>query len=812
LREPLRDTEEVTDSTGKWRAIKEEFLATGDASAALMALTLLRDEAVTGAYRAAVQPVFPQGVAILAAGAYGRGHTFPYSELDLVLLADSTKRLEALKDNLPEFIRLLWNAGLRPNSVAQTVAECIDAVERTSAQALGLLDRRLLDGDHGLFDQLETKIEAALAANREKLCQRLCQAVRTRHAAHGNTPCEAQPDVKESPGGLEDARAMVWLTILNGNNQPAAAELSAAVALLSAVRCFLHYRAEGDRNVLDFGSQASLQQQKFPFVLPHYFRCARTTSNETRRAIDEAEKSETSLLDNFREHRSRLSNQEFTVSRERLLLRNPGHLAGDPALLLRLLEFVAWHGVAPSPETERRLEYAREAIAGWYAQPRPVWANLKTTLASPHAAMALRSLQATGLMPALLPEWSAIDGSVLVTPEYRYTLDEQTLRTVEAIFELTPAANPERQRFAMLLAEIDDVALLVFALLFVEMGAAAVERARAAAIRMEMPSDAREMVEFQLAHRSDLADAMSGRDLDDPATVRQLAERVGTIERLRLLAMMAYARVAAASEADKISWRLEQLWRAYSTTQHELLRELETDRIQQVPAHLPANAAFVKGFPQRYLRAHSANEIQEHLQLFEQSRPTGVAAKLESIEGAYRISIVARDKPALFASFAGAISSFGLDILKAEAFSNAAGVILDTFVVADPKRMLQLNPTEADRLRDLLQRIALGRTDAQKLMRGRGAPDPHRRGEPPRVAFDSDACPTATLVEIDAEDRPGLLYSLASVFSSSSCNIDIVLVDTKGRRAIDVFYVAQEGRKLPPDVQERLKEKLLAAC
>ena len=72
-------------------------------------------------------------------------------------------------------------------------------------------------------------------------------------------------------------------------------------------------------------------------------------------------------------------------------------------------------------------------------------------------------------------------------------------------------------------------------------------------------------------------------------------------------------------------WRLEQLWRAYSVAQHELMRELETDRIQQVPEDLPGNAEFIKGFPLRYLRAHSAAEIAAHLQLFELSRPTGVA-------------------------------------------------------------------------------------------------------------------------------------------------------------------------------------------
>ncbi|MEI9975619.1 MAG: hypothetical protein WDO73_28280 [Ignavibacteriota bacterium] len=426
--------------------------------------------------------------------------------------------------------------------------------------------------------------------------------------------------------------------------------------------------------------------------------------------------------------------------------------------------------------------------------------------------MALRTLQSTGLLGAMIPEWESIEGVVIANADFRYTVDEQTLRTIEAVLALAGPLGPERQGFAALRSEIDDVALLIFALLFHEMGPDAAARARNAGLRMAMPAEALEAVEFQIVHRSDLSDAMTGRDLDDPATVRLLAERVGTIERLRLLAVVTYARIVSFSEEDKIAWRLDQLWRVYGATQHELLRELETDRIQQVPRDLPPNAGFVKGFPLRYLRAHSAAEIQEHLQLFELSRPTGVAVKLRPLEGAYLVTIVARDKPSLFASFAGAISSFGLDILKAEAFSNSAGVVLDTFVVADPKRMLKLNPTEVDRLSDLLQRIALGRTDAQKLMRGRGLPDANKRTGPPSVRFDSEACSTATLVEIETEDRPGLLYSLATVFSSSACNIDVVLVDTKGHRAIDVFYVAHDGRKLPPELQVRLKDKLMAVC
>jgi [protein-PII] uridylyltransferase len=661
--------------------------------------------------------------------------------------------------------------------------------------------------------------------------------VRTRHAAHGNTPYHAEPDVKEGPGGLQDVRLLDWLARLKGEHEERSGELRDAVALVSSVRCFLHYSAECDHNTLDFEAQESLTLRKFAGGksssdwMREYFQGARTIFNEARRAVEEAEKSQSSLLDNFREYRSRLSNRELTVSREHLFLRNPAQLASDPMLVFRMLEFIGRHGVPPAPETERRLEACREVFAAWCAQPQPLWATLKTTLGCPHAAMALRSLQATGLMRGLFPEWGAIEHLVVTDSEYRYTVDEHTLRTVECVLELGAAdggspgapagstATPERQRFASLLSEIEDAAVLLFALLFHEMGRGgadparlAAERARQAAARIQMPEEARNTAEFLILHQSALSDATTGRDLDDPATVRLLADRVGTIERLRFLAVMTYARIVALSAADQIPWRLDRLWRTYSVTQHELIRELETDRIRQVPENLPGNAEFVKGFPARYLRAHSPAEIQGHLQLFELSRPTGVAIKLEPLEGAYRVTVVARDKPFLFASFAGAISSFGMDILKAEAFANSTGVVMDTFVFADPKRMLQLNPSEADRLSDLIERIALGRTDAHKLMRGRVLADANKRTLPPQVQFDSEACPTATLVEINTEDRPGLLYSLATVFSSNACNIDVVLVDTKGHRAIDVFYVAHERNKLSPEMQARLKEKLLAVC
>jgi len=817
-------------SSSGWRAIEEEFLKTGDAAPVQKALTAARDEMAVEAYRAVMEPVFPQSVAMLAAGGYGRGRTFPYSEMEMVLLLESEKQADAVKELLPEFVRLLWNAGLRLNSAVLTVAECLEAVERASVPAFNLLDRRLLAGDGGVHEKLEARLPGALGLHGHKTILRLCELARARHARYGDTPHHAEPDVKEGPGGLQDLRLIGWLAMLQPEGEGRSGELGAAAAMVSSARCWLHYRAGCDNNTLDFEAQESLASQAFANGrsssewMRAYFESARRIFNAARRAIEEShrnhgDRGQSSLLDNFREYRSRLSNQEFTVSHERLFLREPKLLASDPAVVLRAMEFIGRHAVEPAADTERRLEASREDFAAWCAQGQPQWAALKAVLACPHAGMAMRTLETTGLMTALFPEWSAIEHLATAEAEYQYTLDEHTLRTIERLNELGSGAGAERKKFAGLLSEIDDAALVILALLFHEMGrggedppALAAERAGKAMARIHMPEEARSAVDFLIRHQADLSGAVGGRDMDDPATARLLAGRVETIERLKALVAMTYARIVALGAEDKLAWRLEQLWHAYGVAQRELIRELETERIEQVPGNLPGNAEFIRGFPLRYLRAHSSATIEGHLRLYEQSRPTGVAVRLDPLEGAYRLTVVARDMPFLFASFAGAISSFGLDILKAEAFSNTAGVVLDTFVFGDPHGMLRQNPGEADRLRDLMHRVALGKTDAQRLMRGRGLADPGKRATPPQVQFDSEACPTATLVEIDTEDRPGLLFSLATVFSSNACNIDVVLVDTKGHRAIDVFYVAQEGAKLSPEAQARLKEKLLAAC
>src|SRR3984885_8923281 len=780
-------------SRPEWQQIQQQFFATGDAAPVLAGLSAVIEQMTIEAFQSSLAKVPDHNVAMLAVGGFGRRELFPFSDVDVLILIDRESQAAAIKNALSEFVRLLWDAGLRLSHSVRTATECAEIHEGNIELSISLLDRRMLAGSPDLYAKLESKLPGFFERQTRALTRHLCQLARERHEKFQGTFYHLEPNVKETPGGLRDLHLIHWLGELRNVDQEVADGLVAPTKFMHSLRCFLHYQTRRDQNLLSFDAQEALTTQPYisfrepADLMREYFRNARVIYKEARRALDLNEKGESSLVTHFHDWRSRLSNSDFTVSNERIYLRSPAQLTSDPAIILRLLEFVARHGIPLATETECRVEQASETFATYCERAEGLWTPLRGILSLPHAAAALRAMHETGLLQAMFPEWRNI--FCLVVPDFyhRYTVDEHTLVTIEKLGELAASKDPAYRRLAEILSEVEDLALLRFALLFHDSGKGArsgdharlsVELARSAIERIEMRAEEQSVVEFLIEHHLDLSTVMNSRDLHDPATARLLAARIGTLERLKLLTLLTYADISAVNPAAMTPWRLEQLWETYRVTHQQLLKDLGTERIADLPADLkadlqidvPETADFIRGFPSRYLRTHTRDDVRAHAELYELTKSSGVAVRIESPTetggGVHRATIVANDRPALFASLAGAISSFGMDILKAEAFSNARGLILDTFVFADPQRTLELNPPESERLLDLIRRVALGKQEGPRLLRSRAHADPKKRGAPPRVNFDSDACDTATLVEIVAEDRPGLLYNLAGALSS----------------------------------------------
>jgi [protein-PII] uridylyltransferase len=812
---------------------REEFFASGAAARVLASRTALVDQRVTEAFGAHLAKLFASGLAVLAVGGFGRRELFPFSDVDLLLLAESDSPPRPARDALLAFQQALWDSGLRISHSVRTVRECCELHEGNTELSVSLLDRRLLCGDASLYDRLEERWPKFLRAEHRTLARYLCRLARSRHAGFHGTIYHLEPNVKETPGGIRDLHLIGWLDKLRAENTASqwSCELEPAREFLHSVRCFLHYRSGRDQNVLGFDAQEEIVETRLAADgetparwMQRYFRHVRNISRVALRALDAHESQGSSLLAGFRDWRSRLSNSDFTVSRDRIFFKAAGRLEQEPDLALRLFQFVARHGIRPSADAERRLAEHMPALEAHFSGPQPLWPALRELFTLPHAGLALRVMHESGFLRIVFPEWAPIECLVVRDFYHRYTVDEHTLVAIENLGDLGEAGDGPRQRYAALLAEVEDPALLIAALLLHDTGKGVAlegghsERsavlASAALERIGAPEPAAKLVRFLIEHHLDLSAAMTGRDLDDPETARDLAERVGTLEALRYLVLVTYADVSAVNPTALSPWRLEQLWRVYLVAFEELTRELASERIAATGGGSPDREAFLKGFPTRYLRTHSDQEIAAHLALDRDRRTAGVALDLRKVDGGYQATILAKDRLYLFASFAGALSSFGMNILKAEAFANQQGTILDTFVFSDPARTLELNPTEMDRLRQTLERVALGKVNVKDLLkyRPRPAPPSARSRVEGRVTFNSEASSSATLVEVVAEDRPGLLYDLTSTFSEAGASIDVVLVDTEAHKALDVFYVTAGGAKLSPALEESLREKLLAVC
>jgi [protein-PII] uridylyltransferase len=821
--------------------IRDRFFAVGDAREVLREKSVQVDAVVKAAYTRHLAPVYPSSFAALAVGGYGRRELFPHSDID-VLLLETVAPTPAGRAALSAFLQAIWDAGLRLSHSIRAVRDCVELHEQNIELNISLLDRRFLAGDAALWDDLESRMPKFLSAHRQALMRHLCKMARQRHAKFQDTIYHLEPNIKEGPGGLRDLHVLAWLRQLSGESaseSPWMHPVDEPRDFLYTVRCFLHYRSNRDNNLLNFEAQEEFAE--LPFVsegvrgapsrgeaagrwMREYFRNARAIQRETARTLEAHEGAGSSLLAGFRDWRSRLSNSDFTVARERLLLKSPHAMEGDPELAMRLFQFVGRHGILLHRESERRLREHRPAWERYLAGGAHLWPAVKNLFESRYCSAALRTMHENGALNVLFPEFAEVECAVIRDFNHRYTVDEHTLIAIQNLEELTASVDPARHRFASLLQEAPDIAALRLALLFHDVGKAdegesshtmsSARAARQALTRIHAPEDVIEMVVFLIENHLLLSAVMTGRDLEDPATAFDLAHRIGTVERLKTLALLTFADVGAVHPTALSPWRMDQLWRVYRVTQRELTRELDTERIEAPAADTPEQRAFLEGFPTRYLRTHTPEQIRMHLQLDELRRNAGSAIDIQRRNGAYELSLLTNDRLFLFASVAGTLSSFGMNILKAEAFANRQGVVLDTFAFEDPQRTLELNPSEMDRLKLTLDRVLHDRVTVRDLLRNRPKPAPPSKGSrvPARVAFDNTASQTSTLVEVAAEDRPGLLFDLATVFSEAGCSIDVVLVDTEAHKAIDVFYISSAGGKLPEETMPELKAALVRAC
>ena len=855
--------------------IRGAFEAGGASGAATIAgRAAAVDELVRGLWKQAVErePRLGTGVALAAVGGYGRRELFPYSDADLLFLLDGRLTEKEVKDAIRRVNQEMWDCGIRVSPVTRKLAECERVDPENAEFALALMDHRMVSGDAALYEKLAGQCVPKMLQREHKVVMaKLAELTRVRHAKYGDTLFHLEPNIKDCPGGLRDVHVCGWMTKLrevssqvqkksSGDDVAVSAdegnEFRKAVEFLWLVRCFLHYRHERDDNTLDWQAQDAAAETMVGLVgrrpkkadaaywMRVYFRHARSVERGVKQVLDEAPvgKSPAKLPGLKRERKAETPEHGFRVERGRVVLQAAkefGHEpAEDPDVVLQVFAAMAQTGCRLGRDAEERLSQGLPLLSAHLEEGPTLWHHLRGVLTGFYAGDALRSMHALGVLELLIPEFHGIDALVIRDAYHRYTVDEHTFVLIDTLHGLESAQKGSMgewaTRFGSVLRELPHPELLYIAALLHDTGKGrstgdhareSMRMAESVMARLELDGYESGLVVSLITNHLEMSAALR-RDIFDMETVRAFAGKVHTPEALRMLLLFTYADINAVHPDALTPWKAENLWQLYIATANYLDRSVDDERlgaqeeselVHRVVALLPgqkeAVGEFLDGFPERYVLTRTPEQVRAQFKMATRFAEDSVQLEFRYAPTVSELTLVTRDRPQLFATIAGVLAAWGMNIVTADAFSNRQWVVVDTFRFTDTFRTLEMNASEHEAFVKSVHDVLTGEVSLEKLLSGRRR---GRRKAPlveveTRVDFDNEASSHSTLLEVVTQDTTGLLRALSLTLAAHGCNIEVALVDTEGETAIDVFYLTRNGSKLDENEERVLRRALVQA-
>jgi [protein-PII] uridylyltransferase len=691
------------------------------------------------------------GAALVAVGGYGRAELAPHSDLDVVLVSDEGVELGEVAEKVwyP-----LWDSGAKLDHSVRTLPEMVAAADSDLKVALGLLDIRHLAGDPNLTLRLRTTMLAHWRRRARERLPELHAMVRARHELVGELAHLSVPDIKEAEGGLRDATVLKALVATWLVDVPHADLERCRLALLD-VRDVVQGRAgrATDRIVPelwpDLADALGLADA----------RAAQIHVRELGRRITHLSRLTWRRVEGViaRPAPARVRRPSLTplapgvaLSSGEVVLDGRVRPADDPLLLLRACAAAAEHDRVLAPPTVARL--VREGAPlpePWPAEARRL---LVRTLASGRSLLPVwETLEETGALARILPEWERIRLVPHASAIHRFTVDRHVVETcIEASTLIRNVARPDVLMVAALLHDIGKGGLT-------EHSVAGEPIAREIATRMGFAEDAVELVATLVRRHLLLAETATTRDPDDPATVELVASRIRGVEALSLLTTLTEADARATSP------------KAWSTWRAGLVRDLarRTRAVLDSGVTLPPMAS-------------------EEVEIPMQALDGGVSVVVEAVEDGSRVTMVALDRVGLLADMAAMFALQRVPVRAARAWPQGEhGVVV--WEVADEH-------LDAAVLRQRFEAITEGRLDAATRLRPADA-----SVLAPTVAVRPEASEQATVLEVRAADRPGVVYLVCAALARLEVAVRSAHVDTLGPQAVDVFYLQEPGAGALPD-------------
>ncbi|MFC4057533.1 [protein-PII] uridylyltransferase [Planomonospora corallina] len=706
-----------------------------------------------------------RGVALVAVGSLGRSELAPGSDLDLVLLHDGREDIARVADRVWYPV---WDSGIGLDHSVRTVDEAAKVAREDLKAVLGLIQARHVAGDPELTRAAREIVLADWRADSRRRLGELREAADRRAETGGELAFLLEPDLRDAHGGLRDVQAMqavaaAWVASAPG---PRVRE---AYELLLDVRHGLHLvTARGtDRLVLQeqdavAGILGLLDAEALMRRIAEAGRTITHAYGATWRTVDRllsgpVPRGRRPLADGVVEHGGEV------------VLARGADPRKDPVLVLRAAAAAAEAGLPLAPATVTTLAAQSPPLpVPWPDEARDA---LVALLGAGRAAVPVwEELDQAGVLVRLIPDWERVRHRPQRNPVHRYTVDRHLIETAAGAAAFTREVS--RPDLLLICALLHDIGKGYPG----DHSSTGAVVARDIGVRMGLPPADVEILETVVRHHLLLPETATRRDLDDPVTISRVVEAVGSREVLELLAALAVADGNATGPAAWNSWKASLV--------SDLVR-----RVRSVLSGAPPRPAPALSARQAALARHGGGAI----------RVSGGS-----------VTVVAPDRSGLLWHAAGVLAAHRMVVRAASAASAGSTAVIEFSVVPEYGTPPDPATLEAD-----LRLVLAGRLDIEERLarRTRSLRPARVPVAPPRVTLVDDASLTATVVEVRAHDRPGLLWRIGRAFGECGLDVRAARVETLGAEAVDVFYVVDRaGRPLADRAQRaQVRDQVLSA-
>ncbi len=743
------------------------------------ALTDLTDRWLLGLFAAATATV-KDPFCLVAVGGYGRGELTAGSDLDLLLLhksgaSESGRVAEALWYPI-------WDSGQRLDHSVRTVSEARRLASDDIKVVLGVLDARVIAGDTGLAEQLQTAVLSDWRAMADRRLPALREMVNERRQRFGEASQLLEPDLKESYGGLRDATilrgvAASWVTDVPHNGY------EESVGFLLDVRDSLHRVTGTSSDRLLMQEQKAVAEDLVGVgdpdaLLRAVYDSARTiayASDVTWHRVDRLTRNRhrVALRPIRRRPAARLPLAEGVVMQDgEVVLALEAKPARDDGLLLRAASAAAQAGLRLSPHTVDRL--ASETLDPSVPWSRDVRESFVSLLGSGPAMVGVwEALDQHGVIGRLIPGWEVIRSAPQRNALHKYTVDRHLVETAVQASALTRnVIRPDLLLVAALLHDIGKARGGDHS----EIGAViAADLSR----RMGFDQEDSATIVTLVRHHLLLADTATRRDLEDPAVIHEVAATLSDVTTLELLHELTIADSLATGPSVSTDWRFG----------------LIGDLVERVGAIMAGRA------------------LPEPPELTEQQavalQQSGVWVLMDVLDSTCVVTVAAPDRIGLLALVAGVLSLNRLNVLAARVTT-----VDDRAVQQWTVRPNFGDPPSVAQLSEDIRRAVEGTYDVAERLKKRDADYQRnpRSDYPQPVVVIGNGTGTSTVVEVRAHDEPGLLHRLARAVAAADATIIGAKVSTLGSDAVDVFFVTDaNGQRLSDERAAALRVTVMAA-